>query len=76
MSELADRARPGDATALTELAATQERRLIKTLRRGDIVLFIVAAVISVDTIGVMASGGPRGCCGRYSWRRRSLCLPR
>jgi amino acid transporter len=60
MSDLADRPRPGGATALTELAATQEGRLIKTLRRGDIVLFIVAAVISVDTIGVMASGGPEG----------------
>jgi amino acid transporter len=60
MTETPDRVRPGGVTASTELAAEQESRLIKTLRRGDIVLFIVAAVISVDTIGVMASGGPEG----------------
>ena len=60
MTETPDRVRPGGVTGLTELAAEQETRLIKTLRRGDIVLFIVAAVISVDTIGVMASGGPEG----------------
>ncbi len=60
MTELPDRVRTGGDTGLTALAAEQETRLIKTLRRGDIVLFIVAAVISVDTIGVMASGGPEG----------------
>ena len=60
MTETPDRVRPGGVTGSTELAAEQETRLIKTLRRGDIVLFIVAAVISVDTIGVMASGGPEG----------------
>lgn len=38
----------------------QQRRLVKTLRRGDIVLFIVAAVISADSIAVLASGGPEG----------------
>lgn len=60
MSDLADRPGPVGAAASTELAVEQESRLIKTLRRGDIVLFIVAAVISVDTIGIMASGGPEG----------------
>lgn len=35
-------------------------RLVKTLRRGDIVLFIVAAVISGDSIAVLAGGGPEG----------------
>ena len=60
MTETPDRVLPGGVTASTELAAEQESRLIKTLRRGDIVLFIVAAVISVDTIGLMASGGPEG----------------
>ena len=60
MTETPDRVLPDGVTASTELAAEQESRLIKTLRRGDIVLFIVAAVISVDTIGLMASGGPEG----------------
>jgi len=41
----------------TELAAEQSKRFIKSLRRADIVLFIVAAVISMDTIGSIASGG-------------------
>jgi glutamate:GABA antiporter len=35
-------------------------RLVRTLRRGDIVLFIVAAVISGDSIAVLAAGGPEG----------------
>lgn len=47
----------------TGLAAAQEKRFIKSLRRMDIVLFIVAAVISMDTIGSMASGG----LGSVSW---------
>ena len=41
----------------TDLAAQQSKRFIKSLRRADIILFIVAAVISMDTIGTMASGG-------------------
>ncbi len=41
----------------TALAAAQEKRLIKSLGYADIVLFIVAAVISMDTIGTIASGG-------------------
>ncbi len=49
-----------DGTVLgtqTELAQQQSKRFIKSLRRVDIVLFIVAAVISMDTIGTIASGG-------------------
>jgi len=41
----------------SRLAAEQESRFIKSLGRADIVLFIVAAVISIDTIGTMAAGG-------------------
>lgn len=41
----------------TELAKEQEGRLVKSLAYKDIVLFIVAAVISIDTIGTIASGG-------------------
>jgi glutamate:GABA antiporter len=33
------------------------QRLVKSLRRADIVFLIVAAVISMDTIGSIASGG-------------------
>jgi len=41
----------------TDLAAQQEKRFVKSLDRLDIVLFIVAAVISMDTIGSIAAGG-------------------
>jgi glutamate:GABA antiporter len=41
----------------TALAQEQEKRFVKSLGYFDIVLFIVAAVISIDTIGTMASGG-------------------
>lgn len=41
----------------TELAAQQEKKLVKSLRRSDVILFIVAAVIALDTIGTIASGG-------------------
>ena len=41
----------------TALAVEQEKKLVKSLRRSDIVLFIVAAVIALDTIGTIASGG-------------------
>src|SRR4051794_32522208 len=44
----------------TALAALQQTRLRRTLGRADIVFFIVAAVISIDTIGLMASGGGEG----------------
>lgn len=35
-------------------------RLIKSLRRADIVFFIVAVVISVDSITALGQGGPQG----------------
>jgi amino acid transporter len=41
----------------TALAVEQEKKLVKSLKRSDIVLFIVAAVIALDTIGTIASGG-------------------
>jgi len=44
-------------TQLTTLAASQEKRLIKSLGRIDIILFIIAAYISLDTIGTIATGG-------------------
>jgi len=42
-------------THLTSLAAKQEKRLVKSLGRIDIILFIVAAYISLDTIGSVAA---------------------
>ncbi|MEI6844478.1 MAG: APC family permease [Actinomycetes bacterium] len=44
-------------THLTSLAAKQEKRLVKSLGRMDIILFIIAAFISLDTIGSIASRG-------------------
>jgi amino acid transporter len=46
-----------EKTHLTTLAAEQEKRLIKSLGRPDIILFIIAAYISLDTIGTIATGG-------------------
>lgn len=42
---------------LTILASKQEKRLIKSLGRLDIILFIIAAYISLDTVGSIATGG-------------------
>lgn len=42
---------------VTQLALEQEKKLVKSLRRSDVILFIVAAVIALDTIGTIASGG-------------------
>ncbi|MEH3076256.1 MAG: APC family permease [Quadrisphaera sp.] len=47
----------GGGTALVEV---QRSRLVKTLRRADLVYFVVAAVISIDTIGLLASSGAQG----------------
>jgi len=41
----------------TKFAREQEHRLIKTLGRFDIIFFIIAAYISLDTIGSIAAGG-------------------
>lgn len=41
----------------TTFAAEQETKLVKVLKRLDIVYFIIAAVISMDTIGTIAAGG-------------------
>jgi amino acid transporter len=46
-----------DKSHLTKLAALQETRLVKSLGRIDIILFIIAAYISLDTIGTIAVGG-------------------
>lgn len=43
----------------TNFLKAQEKRLIKSLRRTDITLFIVAAIISLDTIATIATGGPQ-----------------
>ena len=44
-------------TQSTALAKSQEKRFIKSLARTDITLFIVAAIISLDTIATIATGG-------------------
>lgn len=53
---------PTDPTTTASVTgpSTHLPNLVKTLRRGDIVLFIVAAVISADSIAVLASGGLEG----------------
>ncbi len=58
MSQGSRAGQPSDSnTHLTSLAAAQEHKLVKSLGRIDIVLFIIAAYISLDTIGSIAAGG-------------------
>jgi amino acid transporter len=44
----------------TELALHEKGKLIKSLRRFDMVLFTVCAFVGLDTLGTVASNGPQG----------------
>ena len=44
----------------TTLALEEKGKLIKSLRRFDMVLFTVCAFVGLDTLGVVASNGPQG----------------
>lgn len=51
---------PQDTAADDAVPAVKAIRLFKSLRRVDIVFFIVAVVISVDAITALGQGGPQG----------------
>jgi amino acid transporter len=47
----------------TELAVEEKRKLVKSLRRFDMVFFTVCAFVGLDTLGTVASNGPQG----FTW---------
>src|SRR5213592_4188075 len=44
----------------TALAVHEKSKLIKSLRRFDMVFFTVCAFVGLDTLGTVASNGPQG----------------
>jgi amino acid transporter len=44
----------------TTLAIEEKSKLIKSLRRFDMVFFTVCAFVGLDTLGTLASNGPQG----------------
>src|ERR1700745_1700841 len=44
----------------TVLATHEKSKLIKSLRRFDMVFFTVCAFVGLDTLGTVASNGPQG----------------
>ena len=44
----------------TMLAVGEKRKLIRSLRRTDMMLFTVCAFVGLDTLGTVASNGPQG----------------
>ena len=44
----------------TALALSEKSKLIKSLRRFDMVFFTVCAFVGLDTLGLVASKGPEG----------------
>src|SRR5437762_8919237 len=44
----------------TALALAEKSKLIKSLRRFDMVFFTVCAFVGLDTLGTVASNGPQG----------------
>src|SRR5881409_4299212 len=44
----------------TALALQEKGKLIKSLRRFDMVFFTVCAFVGLDTLGTVASNGPQG----------------
>jgi glutamate:GABA antiporter len=47
----------------TALALEEKAKLVKSLRRMDLFLFTVCALVGLDTLGTVASNGPQG----FTW---------
>ncbi|MBV8081218.1 MAG: APC family permease, partial [Actinobacteria bacterium] len=45
---------------ITALANEERSKLIKSLRRFDMVFFTVCAFVGLDTLGTVANKGPQG----------------
>ena len=60
----------------TALALEEKSKLIKSLRRFDMVFFTVCAFVGLDTLGTVASNGPQGSSGSSSSPPCSCCPTR
>src|SRR5262249_61888579 len=49
-----------DLEQTTALALEEKSKLIKSLRRFDMVFFTICAFVGLDTLGTVASNGPQG----------------
>ncbi|HEY6098826.1 MAG TPA: amino acid permease, partial [Anaeromyxobacter sp.] len=47
----------------TTLALAEKAKLVKSLRRFDMIFFTVCAFVGLDTLGTVASNGPQG----FTW---------
>jgi glutamate:GABA antiporter len=52
-----------DVEETTQLALTEKSKLVKSLRRFDMVFFTVCAFVGLDTLGTVASNGAQG----FTW---------
>src|SRR5436309_13545251 len=48
------------AEQTTSLALAEKSKLIKSLRRFDMVFFTICAFVGLDTLGTVANKGPQG----------------
>src|SRR3954454_14291192 len=53
----------GPVEETTALALEEKRKLVKSLRRIDMVFFTVCAFVGLDTLGTVASNGAQG----FTW---------
>ena len=53
-------ATPAEVERTTALAIQERSKLIKSLRRFDMVFFTVCAFVGLDTLGTVAKNGPEG----------------
>jgi amino acid transporter len=53
-------AAPAAVEQTTALAVNERSKLIKSLRRFDMIFFTICAFIGLDTLGAVASNGPEG----------------
>ncbi len=54
---------PAAVEETTMLALAEKAKLVKSLRRFDMVFFTVCAFVGLDTLGTVASNGPQG----FTW---------
>ena len=51
---------PYDVEQTTAFALAEKGKLIKSLRRFDMVFFTICAFVGLDTLGTVAQNGPAG----------------
>jgi glutamate:GABA antiporter len=56
-------AAPGTVETTTALALEEKSKLVKSLRRFDMIFFTVCAFVGLDTLGTVASNGAQG----FTW---------